>query len=83
MCFSSASVVLRIGLYANCDGDVTSSMVNLILSTITCSANIIKILVGNVYIHRGCCIEVIVLFVLFSIYKILHHPGIGCMLGWG
>ena len=37
--FSHASVVLRLGLYANCDGNITLSMVNLILSTITGSAS--------------------------------------------
>ena len=77
MYFSSASVVLRIGLYANCDGHVTSLMVNLILSTTTCSANIIKILVGNVYIHWGCCIKVIVLFVAFSSYWDRWHHAWG------
>ena len=39
MYFSHASVVLRLGLYANCDGNITLSMVNLILSTITGSAS--------------------------------------------
>ena len=60
MYFSCAPVVPRLGQYANCDGDITLSMVNLIYSTITCSASfpsgIIGILVGNVYTHWGCYI---------------------------